>query len=59
MEIIELIGDQIIVDLAVGKETVRAMAPRTAKYDYGEKLWLKFDINRIHIFDKKTEEAII
>ncbi|MEM2902677.1 MAG: ABC transporter ATP-binding protein [Candidatus Bathyarchaeia archaeon] len=58
VEVLELLGDQMIVDLAVGKETVRAMAPRTAKLDYGEKLWLKFDMERIHLFDKKSGEAI-
>lgn len=59
VEVLEMAGDQIIVDLAVGKETLKAMTPRTAKFDYGEKVWVKLDMNRIHIFDKKTEEAII
>jgi len=54
----ELIGDKIIIDLMVGKRLLRVLAPVTFKVEVNEKLWISFDKDKMHIFDKKTKEAI-
>jgi len=59
VDIIELTGDESIVDLSVGKNIVRSVVPRRFPVKHDEKVWLKLDLNALHIFDKHTEKAIL
>jgi multiple sugar transport system ATP-binding protein len=59
VDIIELTGDEKIVDLEVGKNIVKAVVPRRFPIKLNEKVWINLDLNRSHIFDKKTEKAIL
>jgi multiple sugar transport system ATP-binding protein len=59
VDIIELTGDEKILDLDIGGDIVRAIAKRRFPVEVGEKVWLRLDLDRLHIFDKKTEEAIL
>lgn len=55
---LEPLGSEIIVDLMSGDQVIRASTPPTYKGVPGNKVWMTFDIDRIHILDKKTEKAI-
>jgi len=57
--VIEPLGHETIVDLELGDKIIKAVTPPTHKVNLGEKVWMKFDMNRIHIIDKKTEKAIV
>ena len=57
--LVELIGDQRIIDLRLGGRLVRAVVPRTAKATVGQRLEIALDLNRIHVFDKETEKALV
>jgi hypothetical protein len=35
------------------------MVPGTFHTKIGEKLWIDFDMNRMHVLDAKTEKVII
>jgi len=59
VDIIELTGDEKIVDLEVGENIIKAVVARKFPIKIDDKVWLKFDLNRLHIFDKKTEKAIL
>jgi len=59
VDVVELIGDEIIVDAGVGEDIVRAVAPRRFPVKVDEKVWLRFDMDRVHLFDKQTERAIV
>ncbi|MEM4245713.1 MAG: ABC transporter ATP-binding protein [Candidatus Bathyarchaeia archaeon] len=59
VDVVELVGDGIIVDVGLGKDIVRAIVPRRFPIKVDEKVWLRFDIDRLHLFDKQTEKAII
>jgi len=55
----EPLGSEAIVDLKLGDMIIKAVAPPTYKTRSGDTAWILFDMNRIHIIDKKTEKAII
>lgn len=58
--VIEPMGSNIIVDLKVGELLLKAVLPPTARLpQLGEKVWIYFPPDRFHIFDAKTEKAII
>jgi multiple sugar transport system ATP-binding protein len=57
--LVELIGDQKIIDFKVANEIVKAVVPRTVRAAEGEKLTIAFDPKRIHVFDKETEKALV
>lgn len=54
----ETLGDRVILTLEKGDVTLKAVAPPRIRFEIGEKVQLKFDINKIHIFDKKTGTLI-
>ena len=56
---LELIGRELHVHLTAGEKTLIAIAKPTQRLKVGQKVWLAFDERKIHIFDKKTEEALI
>jgi len=57
--LVEPIGDQNIIDLKVGSQVIKAVAPRTIKVSEGQKLPVAFDMDRIHVFDKESERALV
>lgn len=55
----EPLGSETILHLNINEELVKAIVPPTFQTKYGEKLWLDFDMNRMHVLDSKTEKVII
>jgi len=56
--VIEPLGSEIIVDLKLGENLLKAKTGPTTRVHVGEKVWMGFNRNRMHIFDKKTTKAI-
>jgi multiple sugar transport system ATP-binding protein len=56
---VELIGRELHVHLTAGEEPLIAIADPSERLEVGQQVWLAFDERKIHIFDKKTEEALI
>lgn len=56
---VELIGREFHVHLTVGERPIIAIAEPTQRLEVGQQVWLAFDENKIHIFDRKTEETLI
>ncbi|MGQ9478878.1 MAG: ABC transporter ATP-binding protein [Thermoproteota archaeon] len=56
--VVEPMGDETIIDLYVGKSLfkIRVFQPL---WKPEETVWLRFDRERIHLFDKKTGRAIV
>ncbi|GBC75149.1 Trehalose import ATP-binding protein SugC [archaeon HR06] len=54
----EPLGAETIVDVKVGDNIVRVRVPYTVYHQIGEKVWLTFDRQKIHIFDS-NEKLII
>ena len=57
--ITEPLGGETLLNLQVGGLLLRVMAPGDVATEIGSKLAVEFDKKYLHIFDKKTQEAII
>lgn len=56
---VEPLGEETNVILDAQGVILRSVAPPTFSVDVGEKVWVSFDMSKIHFFDRKTENAII
>ena len=54
----EPLGAKTIVDFKVGHETVRILAPASEPFEANGKRWLRITKDKLHIFDKTSEETI-
>jgi multiple sugar transport system ATP-binding protein len=59
VQLVEPIGARSIYHLKISGLTVLAKAYAIPEVDVGTKLWVTFNRDRLHVFDKKTEEAIV
>ena len=59
IEVIETLGNEVLLHLRIGNETVTARLPSTMGKKMGEKLKVSFPPEKIHLFDKDTEKAIL
>lgn len=57
--VIEPLGDRIIVDVQLGGDTVKVKASAGAHLEVGQPVWLIPDVERLHAFDRETEEALV
>jgi multiple sugar transport system ATP-binding protein len=55
----EPLGSEVIVDLKVGDNLIKARAPADFALGIGAKTWIGFEEEKLHLFDKKTEKALI
>lgn len=58
VSVIEPLGAEIIVDLRLGADVVRAIAPPTRRFRDGQAVWVRFDGARIHLFDLTSGQRI-
>jgi len=59
LDVIEPLGDVIILDLKVGDYLVKAVVSPDFKAKLGDELWIEFPAKKIHIFDKKTGVTLV
>jgi multiple sugar transport system ATP-binding protein len=55
---VEPLGDRTLVDVEIGKHLVKVKALPTVIYAIGAPVRLRVDLDRLHIFDRETGEAI-
>jgi ABC-type sugar transport system ATPase subunit len=53
--LVEPLGSETIVDLALGPDTLKARVPPTEHFDEQQNVWLTFDLTKLHILDIVTE----
>ncbi len=56
---VENLGTDSIVNFKLGDNIYKAVVPGVIYYNFGQKIWITINKDAIHIFDKKTEKAII
>jgi ABC-type sugar transport system ATPase subunit len=54
----EPLGSKAIVDFKVGQEIVRSLASADEHFEIEESKWLRFTKDKLHIFDKASEDSI-
>jgi ABC-type sugar transport system ATPase subunit len=61
--VLETLGSQILVSLLVDNFVLKSVENPNREYELsqlvGQKVWLKIDMKKIHLFDKKTGNLII
>jgi multiple sugar transport system ATP-binding protein len=57
--IVENMGSHKIVDIKYGEEIIRARVLPSVEPEIGSKVWMNFDMERIRLFDKETEQSIM
>ncbi len=55
----EPLGTETIINIKLGDTIVKMKVPREVYFEAGTKIWIRFDVDRIHLFDPKTEELIV
>ena len=58
VEVMEPMGNEVVLLLSMGKTQFRAAVDPHTKSRVHDLIEVWFDLNRIHLFDEKTEEAI-
>lgn len=56
---VEPLGSEAIVDVKVGENIIKAKENPFFKAATGEEIWITFDMDQMHFFDKKTGDIII
>jgi multiple sugar transport system ATP-binding protein len=56
---VEPTGDKTIIDLDMGGSIHRAVVPRRFSADVAQQVWVRFDRTKLHVFYKKSGEAIL
>jgi len=57
--VVEPLGTEMIVNVKVGETLVKIKIMGEAVFEPSTRVWLKFDMNKMHLFDSKTEEVIV
>jgi multiple sugar transport system ATP-binding protein len=57
--VVEPLGSEAIVDVKIGENIVKAKENPFFKASIGEQVWIAFDGDQVHIFDKKSGDIII
>jgi len=56
----ERLGSKIILDMSVtGKDMFKVVAPPDQLIKPGEIRWLQFELDKIHVIDKVTDEVLV
>jgi len=58
VEVVEPLGNEILLDLKVGHQAVVARVPPTSRVRLHEQIALAVNAERLHFFDTRTEQAI-
>lgn len=59
VDVSELIGSEVYLYMSIGDHSFTASVESHTRATDGEKHQVVFDINKIHLFDKETEKAIV
>jgi len=57
--VVEPLGSEIITSLKVGENLIKAKTPPDSEFQIGEKVWVTFNKDKMHLFDRKTGRSIV
>jgi multiple sugar transport system ATP-binding protein len=58
VEVVEPLGNEILIDVKIGPNPIVARVPPTSRLRTHERVRLSLDPERLHFFDSKTEQAV-
>ncbi len=56
--VVEPQGPNLVLDLRVGDQIIKALTPLTLDVKLGQQVWVGFDLKKAHIFDGRTEATL-
>ncbi len=56
---VETLGTESIVNFKLGENIYKAVVPGVVHLKFGQKIWITINKEAIHLFDKKSEQAIL
>jgi len=56
---LEPLGAEVIVDVKVGENILKVREAATFKAEVGQEVWLVFNEDKVHVFDKKTGDTMM
>jgi multiple sugar transport system ATP-binding protein len=59
ISVLENLGLHVVVDLKAQSNFLKSVVPSSSDLQRGITVWVGFDPSKIHLFDTKTEEAIL
>jgi len=57
--VVEPLGSKTIINIKLNNDIIKAKVPGELLLETGSKIWIRFNLDKIHLFDKKTEKAVI
>jgi len=57
--VVEHLKPDTVIDVEIAGNLIKLLMPTTFKADIGDKVWMAFNRDRIHVIDKKTEKVIV
>jgi multiple sugar transport system ATP-binding protein len=58
VDVMEPLGDAVVVTVMTGEESLQVTLPADTRAQVDQPVELAIDVNRVHLFDPETEEAI-
>lgn len=56
--VVEPLGRDKLVNVKIGNSKIKIIAPQNYKGNMGDEVFVKFDLENIHLFDKKDEKSL-
>lgn len=53
------LGREVLVSLKVGEEILKVLVSKPFNYRMGDKVGLRLNTHKIHLFDRKTERSLL
>jgi ABC-type sugar transport system ATPase subunit len=57
--VVEPLGRDVVVDVSIDGVNLKILTPPTLKLETGQLVWLVFNKDKMHFFDKRSGQAII
>ena len=57
--VVEPLGSENVLDMKIGGSLIKALVPPDLLLDIGQKIYVTFDKQKTHVFDKKTGKALL
>jgi ABC-type sugar transport system ATPase subunit len=54
VSVVEPLGGETVVDLTIGPDIITAVVPPAQHFVEGQRVWIRFDPDRIHLFDAES-----
>jgi len=58
LEVVEPLGTYRVFSLRIDKRVIRVRSAEKLPYQPGDKVYFRFDVNKVHLFDAQTEKRI-